>query len=98
MWCIPLFGDVTRISKALYFDTAGKREALARLLKRQAITLESALGHHIDFYLAASLMADGMADTLNLVLVKEDLTESETNRVASLRSEKYAHKAWTHRR
>jgi lipoate-protein ligase A len=95
---IPLYGDVTRLSKALYFDRRSKRDALAILLQRQAITLESALGRRIGFAEAANYMAQGMAGTLNLELIEADLTETETIRAATLLSEKYNHKDWTHRR
>ena len=95
---IPLYGDVARISQALYFEKSGRKAALTTLLRRQATTLESALGRRIGFDQASSHMALGMAKTLNLDLVEEDLTVNEVNRATTLRSEKYAHEAWTKRR
>ncbi len=95
---ITLYGYVTRISRALRFEKSARQEALATLLQRQAITLESALNHRVNFDQAATFMAQGMANTLNLDLIEEDLTKTEIARAEKLRSEKYAHSSWTQRR
>ncbi len=95
---IPLYGDVTRIIRALRFEKSSRRETLATLLQRQAITLESALGYRVGFNQATNYMVQGMASTLNLDLIEEDLAETEVARAAKFRAEKYAHQIWTRRR
>lgn len=95
---IPLYGDVTRISRALKFERSSKQQALAKTLQEQAITLESAIGHQVTFDQAAKAMAEGVANTLNLDLIAEDLSCSEVARASSFKTDKYAHQSWTQRR
>jgi lipoyl(octanoyl) transferase len=88
---IPLHGDIARI--ALYLTS---RPDLDRVRQR-ATTVEAAIGRVIDFDTAAHLMAQGMAETLNLDLQPSELTDQERVWAEELRREKYAADAWKFR-
>lgn len=94
---LPLYGDVSRICQALSFEREDQRLALIRDLRRQAITLEEALGRWISYDEAVSSMQAGFEDALNLDFTISELSESELDRSAELRAEKYANDNWTQR-
>lgn len=94
---LPLYGDVSRIGNTLYFESDDRRQALIRGLRRQAITLEDALGRQISYDEAASAMQAGFEQALNLAFTISELSESELDRSAELRAVKYASDDWTRR-
>jgi lipoate-protein ligase A len=94
---LPLYGDVSRICHGLYFESEDRRQALIEALRRQAITLEEALSRRISYDEAVSAMRAGFEQALNLTLKTSGLSESERERAAELRAEKYANDSWTRR-
>jgi lipoate-protein ligase A len=94
---LPLYGDVSRICHALYFESEDRRQALIEALRRQAITLEEALGRRISYDEAVASMRAGFEQALNLNFKVCELRESELDRAAELRAEKYASDSWTRR-
>ena len=66
-------------------------------MRQRATTVEAAIGRVIDFDEAARLMAQGMAETLNLDLQVGELTDQERAWTDELRQEKYARDEWTYR-
>lgn len=94
---IPLVGDLARITQALSFpDEAARAEAATRLLAR-ASTVETALGRVVSWEETAKALEAAFAQTLNLVLVREEITAGETDRAGMLVNEKYGNLEWTGR-
>lgn len=94
---LPLFGDITRISRAIWVDQPGQRLAVELRLRYRATTLEICLGHRVDFDQAAVALTEGFAQALNLQLVTAGLTEKEKARANQLRAEKFLNERWTKR-
>jgi lipoate-protein ligase A len=95
---LPLTGDVGRLVETLRFDNEGDRERTSVDLRSRATTLATALGREVSFLEAASAMANGFEQTLNLSLAPGGLNEFESERTAELKSEKYAAVSWLRRR
>lgn len=95
---LPLVGDLSRICEALVFDDAAAREAVRARLLDHATTLDRALGRVIAWETAATTLAEGCAQALNLNFRRGDLTDAEREAAATLRAAKYASPAWTERR
>jgi lipoate-protein ligase A len=88
---IPLHGDIARIS--LYLTEHPNPERV----RKRAVTVEAAIGRVVDYDTAARLMAQGVAQTLNLQLEVGTLTPEEQVWANELRREKYAADEWTYR-
>lgn len=94
---LPLAGDLTRITNALFFPHEDARaEAAIRLLAR-ATTIEAALGKTITWQQAAEAMTAAFAQMLNLNLIQGELTAAEIAHANQLVEEKYARPDWTAR-
>lgn len=94
---LPLGGDLTRICQALVFaDESARGEASARLLAR-ATTVESVLGHAVDWETAAQAFTHAFESELGLTFEEGEVSKSELARAEELISEKYAHPSWTER-
>jgi lipoate-protein ligase A len=94
---LPLAGDLTRITQVLVYPDHANRQLAAERLLTRAVTVESALGHQIEWETAAQAFATAFQKVLNLALDDEGLTPSETERAAELVKEKYHHPGWTDR-
>ncbi|MEW5989181.1 MAG: lipoate--protein ligase family protein [Chloroflexota bacterium] len=94
---LPLFGDVTRIALALFFDLPGQRLAVQSRLHYRATTLEQSLGRWVAFDEAAHFMRQGFEQALGLTLLESLPTPQELERAAALQAEKYATDRWTKR-
>jgi lipoate-protein ligase A len=95
---LPLQGDLTRITQALYYpDQATRQRAAERLLER-ATTVEASLGKTITWDRAAQAFADAFAETLNLTLIKADLSSQEIIRAEALMAAKFDNLAWLKKR
>ena len=90
---LPLTGDVARLANYLRL-TGDERAALRAELRRQAVTLEEALGHAVSPVEAAEALAHGFAQALNLHLEPGELTREERAAAVRLREEKYADDGW----
>jgi lipoyl(octanoyl) transferase len=91
---LPLWGDLTRITRALRFETEEARSrAAARLLERAANA--QLLGVLLDWDDCASAFEDAFAQTLHIAFESMDLTPQEQERAAVLAAEKYGHPSWT---
>ena len=94
---LPLHGDLTRICQALVFaDEATRKLAVTRLLER-ATTVESVLGHAVDWETAAHTFARAFESELGLTFEEGVVSASEQARAEELVREKYAHPSWTER-
>ncbi len=91
---LPLWGDLTRITRALRFkDEEARQKAAARLLERAATAQH--LGVLLNWEDCADAFEAAFAATLAIHFQPGDLTSQEQERAAQLVAEKYAHPAWT---
>jgi lipoate-protein ligase A len=94
---LPLTGNLARITDALTFaDDSSRADAAARLLAR-ATTVETALGHEVNWNDAAQAFVWAFEAKLGLTLVEDELSASEKSRAEELIHEKYAYHGWTER-
>ena len=94
---LPLTGDLARITQALIFPDEGSRQHAAENLLARATTVESALGRFTDWETASKSFVQGFESALGISFQRDELSQSETKRAASLVKEKYAHPDWTER-
>ncbi len=94
---LPLFGNLTRITRVLTFpDETQRAEAAARLLEH-ATTVETALKRRVSWEQAANAFADAFRQALNLILEPAELSPGELQRAGELVVQKYDHSSWTDR-
>jgi len=94
---LPLYGDLTRIVRALVFPDGQARERAASHLLERATTAERILGRPMEWDQAAQAFAEAFTKVLNLQLLPGDLIPQERQRAEALVAEKYANSAWTAR-
>lgn len=93
----PLNGDITRILRVLSFkDEMSRQQAIARLVQR-ATTAELASGRFIEWDEAARAFIHAFEDTLQIRLVRSDLSGAELVRADELVRDKYSTLQWNHR-
>jgi lipoate-protein ligase A len=95
---LPLFGDLARLFDYLRLESEGKRQALRRVLRERATTLEEVLGQAIPFDEVAKALAAGFAQALNLELEPGQPTARERDLAEKVRRERYATDEWNFRR
>jgi lipoate-protein ligase A len=93
---LPLWGDIARVVECLALSEPA-RDRLRGTLTGRTLTVESALGRIVAFADAASALAQGFAQALNLTLAPGELTPAERVMAADLRAHKYGHADWTSR-
>jgi len=93
---LPLHGDITRIISYLALPGM-EREAQRQILHFRATTLEASLGRTVLLAQAASALADGFSQALDLKLVAGGLSTREQDLSAELRRSRYAALDWTQR-
>jgi lipoyl(octanoyl) transferase len=94
---LPLYGDLSRITRVLKFNDHKSREEAADRLLLRATTVESVLGKRIDWQTAADSLCKAFQQVLNLKLVGIPLTETEKSKANELVHIKYAHHSWNER-
>lgn len=94
---LPLYGDLTRITRALCFTDEPARQNAARRLLERAATAEAVLGEALPWEVAARAFESAFAETLNLTLVRQEPSPAELARARELVNEKYAHPSWNER-
>ena len=93
---LPLTGDLTRIFETLALSSQEK-VGLGPNLVARATTLERELGRSVSFDEAAQALSVGFAETLNLNLEVNPLTDHEEQLTSHLRAERYTADAWNKR-
>ncbi|MGB9590983.1 MAG: lipoate--protein ligase family protein [Candidatus Kryptoniota bacterium] len=93
----PLFGDITRILQVLSFNDESSRQKAATRLAQRATTAEIASGRFIEWEEAARAFIHAFEDTLQIRLVRSDLSAAELVRADELVREKYSTLQWNHR-
>ena len=94
---LPLWGDLTRITQALYYENESQRERSAARLKEQATTVEEILGYRPTWDAAAQAFISAFERVLALKLEQADLSSAEQARAEELVREKYGNPIWTER-
>jgi lipoate-protein ligase A len=94
---LPLYGDLTRITQGLVFDSPEQQAAAAERLLQRAVTSEAVLGRPLAWEEATEAMRKAFEDVLNLDLQPSELTPPEVQRAERLVEEKYAHSEWNTR-
>lgn len=94
---LPLFGDLTRICDALFFESEEQRETAAQRLLARAVNVESVLGRRVSWEEAAEAFVKGFETQLGIRFERGGLSPSELARAEELVREKYAHPEWTER-
>ncbi|MEN8097707.1 MAG: biotin/lipoate A/B protein ligase family protein [Chloroflexota bacterium] len=88
---IPLSGDITRILYALRNPGAADAERL----RNRAVTLTDALGSEIDPSRIIEVLANSIAQSIEVELLVQELSTDEVERVDELIREKYGNGDWT---
>lgn len=94
---LPLCGDLSRIVQALNFQSEVSRQAAAKRLLERAATVESILGHPVEWESVRDAFILAFEQTLDICFQSDELTSSEQKRAAQLVEQKYAHPTWTER-
>jgi lipoate-protein ligase A len=92
---LPLIGDLTRITKALRYQTNAERQQAGKILLQKAATVYDVLGIEISWDRAAETLANSFSRILNLNLVEGELSSDELDHALLLESGQYGHPAWT---
>ena len=93
---LPLYGDLTRITRGLAFaDEAARQKAADRLLAHAANA--EMLGCMLTWQESADAFVKAFTETLGFVFFEQPLTPGELQRAEALIAEKYAHPSWTER-
>lgn len=94
---LPLWGDLTRITRAFSFSDEQSRQDAGQRLLSHAITVEAALGYRIDWDTAAQAFIKGFQSELDLDFVQDGLSAAEIERAEKLVESKYSHPSWQER-
>ncbi|MFU8773977.1 MAG: biotin/lipoate A/B protein ligase family protein [Anaerolineales bacterium] len=94
---LPLYGDLSRITRVLKFDDEESREKAAARLLRRATTVESVLGIRIEWEVVAQAFVKAFQQVLNINLIEVPLTRTEEIQVNELVRTKYSHQSWIKR-
>jgi lipoate-protein ligase A len=95
---LPLGGDIGLICRALKYDSAEDRDRAAEAVRREATTLERAIGHRIDWSAAADGISAGFAGALGLELHRAEPSLEEHSRAKQLQATRYDSVEWNERR
>ena len=93
---LPLWGDLTRITRTLSIPERDRILAAERLL-HHASTRESVTGVRHAWETAAEAFKSGFEDSFQIRFFQDNLTDKEWLRASSRRSEKYGNPRWTER-
>jgi lipoate-protein ligase A len=91
---LPLYGDLTRITKALSFSNELERQAAAKRLLIRATNIESALNRVVAWEEAAEAFIFAFSKDLGVRLEISELTPTELARAEELVEKKYSHPNW----
>jgi len=92
---LPLIGDLTRITKALHYQTIADRQQAGEILLQKAATIYDVLGIMISWDRAAETMVNSFSRILNLNLVEGVLSSEEMDRALLLESGQFGDPTWT---
>jgi lipoate-protein ligase A len=87
---LPLFGDIARVTRYLWFPEEDERAALAAHMRERAATLSGLLGRPAPFAETAEALARGFSAALNLSVVPGAPTAGELAAAAAIGQAKLA--------
>jgi lipoate-protein ligase A len=85
---LPLYGDLTRVTRYLTFPDEAARAALSAQLIAHATTLAEVAGRTVTFAEAARAISEGFASALHLSFEVSDLTARERERSTEIAARK----------
>lgn len=91
---LPLVGDVTRLVDVIAVAHDAERQPMRTALAGRAVTASELLSRPVTFAEAATALAAGFTEALNLRLLPGDLTPSELTLAHDL-NHQYASSTWT---
>lgn len=94
---LPLFGDLTRITQVLAYNSDSEREIAAKRLQSRSTTISDILNRQVDWETAAQAMVSSFEKVFRITLIQSDLTHSEIRRAEELTHEKYTEPQWTNK-
>lgn len=94
---LPIFGDLTRITRVLRFNDDGERAVAAKRVLKRATTIEAILGRIIPFQQVAEAFVEGFSKTLEITFEPSTPQESEISQARELEKQKYRSDDWTKR-
>ena len=94
---LPLTGDLTRVVECITFADEAEAAALRASLTGHAATAEELAGRPISYAEAADALSAGIAETLGIELIEDDLIAQERTWASELIRDKYANPKWTAR-
>jgi lipoyl(octanoyl) transferase len=94
---LPLYGDLTRITRALHFTSEEKRQQAAERLLNHATTVEMILNKRISWKEAANAFEQAFQQALDIHFEISQPTHPELRRANQLVQEKYANPNWLER-
>lgn len=94
---LPLYGDITRVTRALKFPSPEAQAAAARRLDARASTLESVLGYMPDWNVVANAITEGFAEYFEITFDSNAPSQAEIDLAHSIMTEKYLADSWTFR-
>ncbi len=94
---LPLHDDIARICDALAYHTEAARETAKAQVVARACTLETALGQVMAFSDVAKVLAEALAETLEMQLTSATYSDAELAEATSQFETVYATDAHTHR-
>ena len=92
---LPLYGDLTRITRALVFETEAQRTQAAQRLLERATTAQSVTGAKVSWDQAAESFGRAFSEKLGIQFKPGDLSEEEMTQADELVASKYANPEWT---
>ena len=95
---LPLFGDLTRITRVLAYSSDTERRSAAERLLLHATSVERTLGRPVAWEAAADAFRTGFADALQINFISGELSSEEDAHAHRLMEEKYGSALWTKRR
>lgn len=92
---LPLYGDLTRITRALVFETETQRTLAAQRLLERATTAESVTGVPVSWEQAAESFKRAFSKQLGIQFEPGELSTGELALAEELVESKYANPEWT---
>ncbi len=94
---LPLYGDLTRITQALVFESEAVRADVAKRLLAHATTVEMVSGQVITWETAAKAFVSSFEQILEINFEIGELSASELMKAQELLEQKYLHESWNER-
>jgi lipoate-protein ligase A len=91
---LPLYGDLTRITRCLVFPSEEMRTMAANSMLERATTVETVLGKTVQWSDAAQAFQNAFAKSLDIEFTEDQLSAAEKIRANELVAEKYGNPQW----